>query len=211
MALTQAQWYARLRTWVPSWFLMRESKNVAILQAFAKVMADRGDENDQLIAKTFLATAELAWLDTHGHERTVERLVDETDDLYVLRIRSGNMLSRTNRVAIQSVVDGLLARGPCRITEDWNLQDRCYADRGFYLNRDCYLNDPVKDAFSIIVPRQTHDPYSFLSRGYYASRADYVGTGVESNAIFASIIKVVDDMKAFGALYRIFESNNAVV
>lgn len=204
--MTQEQWFERLKTWVPSWFLAEEQRNVAILQALAKVLADRNTEARDLVDLTFIGEATNEWLDTHGDERTVPREEDEFDPPYRVRIRTQNLVSKVNRPALKEIVDALVIRGTSQIVEDYDNQ--FFFNRGYFFNRGVIVVDPIKDAFTIVVDRQVHLPYSFFNRGAYMNREDFMGQVASNTKVFELIVKAVNDNKAFGALYRVVERTN---
>jgi hypothetical protein len=204
--VTQAEWFARIKTWVPDWVFAQSAHVEPIFQALAKVMADHESERAALLAETFLDSADAPWIDTHGHERTVARVAGEFDPAYRIRVRTQNLISRCDDPSLKEIVDQLLIAGSCSITDD--AQGGLYVGRSLYASRGACSFATIKDAFTISVPKQVHAPYSFVSRGAFANRLSFEGDVNSSAAVFAQVIAAVNANRAFGALFRIIERFN---
>jgi hypothetical protein len=201
MALTQQEWFLKLKGFVPSWYFETEDLQVAHFQALAKLLADAQLEAEYNLSQTFILTATDPELDLMGSERNVDRLEEESDGLYRPRVQS--LANQSNLPAIKRLVDALLVRGEATILEDYN--SSLFLNRDLYASRDQRFFDLMYNAFSIIVDKQVHTPYSFYSRGNYASREDFVGSAETASALYAALVAAVDRAKALGVLYRVVE------
>lgn len=202
-ALTKAQWYAKLKGWVPIWFQKDQTRATAILQAMAQILAARHTEMIEHLEQTFISIADAPTLDLHGDERSLTRLSGETDANYSIRIR--NIINQSYCAAIKILVDQFLINGECIIIEDYNAQIFC--DREVFLSRDTILlTDTILNTFTILVPKQLHTPYSFLDREYFAEREDFIGAAESNLEVFELILEAVNAAKAVGTFYRIIES-----
>jgi hypothetical protein len=201
MALTQAQWFDKLKGWVPSWYFETEQYQRAHFMALARLLSDMQASAEALVQETFITQAD-EYLDLHGEERNTDRLEDEENAAYAFRIQ--NIVNSSYKAAIKRVVDALLLNGTCEIREGWD-GFNLYLSRGSFLSRNEFLNDFHYNVLTILVDPQAHVPYSWLDRGSYASRAAYLGSTDASSSVYASIIKAVDNLKALGVLYKIVE------
>lgn len=201
MALTKAQWYEKLKGFVPSWFLEEEEYQKAHLMGLAAVMEKLQLEVDNHVAQTFISQSEGEYLDAHGDERNIDRLTNELDAQYQLRVR--NLNNTSNIPSIKSIVDKFLIIGESTIIEDYN--SAFFFDREAFLNRSYIFFDEIYNAFSVIVEKQIHAPYSFVNRENFLDRSDYVGTTESSDYVFSLILEAVNKAKALGTLFRIIE------
>lgn len=202
MSLTQEQWYQKLLGFVPSWYIESPQFQRAQFQALAKLLADSQEIAAYYKNQTYLGQAEEPFLDLHGDERGVERLTDEENDLYAIRIR--NIINQSNKSAIKALVDSILIRGTCEIREGIDVANP-YFSRMHFFNRNEFFNDYHYNVFTIVIDKQVHDPYSCFSRGNYFSRGDYLGSLSFSVSVFNSILAAVNKVKALGVLYKIVE------
>jgi hypothetical protein len=200
--MTQEQWYNKLKTSFPKWFFQEEENQIALLQGIAKMFSEIETDIDNHIDETFISTAIGLFLDTHGGERSIDRLSGEFDAQYRERIR--RLSNQSNKVAIKAIVDSLLMLGQCIIVEDF--EGGIFCNREYFVNRAAILIDPlIENTFSIIVDKQLHAPYSFVDREYFCNRGAFVGTIYSSQYIFDLIVEAVNRAKALGTLYRIVE------
>lgn len=183
MAQTQAQWYDKLRMFVPSWWFEQEAHNVAVFQALAKVMATLESDLEAHQTETFIAQADGNFVDAHGEERSISRLPSESDLAYSGRIR--NLVNKANSPAIKAMVDALLLVGTCTIREH-DLGESIFMSRGSYCNRREVYTDIFYNSFTIVVSNQ--------------------GVGASADAMMVSLARAVDDAKALGTLYRVSET-----
>jgi hypothetical protein len=182
MALTQDQWYEKMKSWVPAWWFEQEKYNVAVFKAIAEVMSQVESDLEAHQGETFIAQAAGQFLDAHGDERSVERDSGELDALYSGRVR--NMVSVANAPAIKSLVDALLLVGSCTIRE--HMYDSLFMSRdSFYSRREVYTSI-FYDAFTIVVSNQ--------------------GVGAAADTMMAALARAVDEAKALGTLYRVTET-----
>ena len=205
MALTQQQWYEKLRKFVPSWTFEDEKTSVAVFQAIAAVLAQVQSDADASFNATFLSRSTAPILDVEGDERGVARLTDEEDSSYYPRIQ--RITSNTDPASIKAIVDSFLLFGECTILE--SPLDSPYCSRDAYCSRSIFIINATRNYFLILIPKQIHAPYAFCSRLTFTSRhtwqSNFVGSLDASDSIFASIIAAVDQAKAFGVMYGILE------
>lgn len=198
---TQSQLYEKLKGWVPSWFFQEEHLNEATFQAVAKLFEALGVQIDDHQRETFICESTAPVLDEHGRERNLVRLRGELDSEFCLRVQ--RIINQSNCPAIKALVDQLLINGEASIKEHW--RDQMFYDREFFLNRGDVFIDDVLNQFSIIVDNQTHAPFSFFDREYFAVREDFIGTGESPIELFELIVEAVNRAKACGVLYRVIE------
>jgi hypothetical protein len=179
MALTQDQWFTRLKRWVPYWFLAEEEHNIAILQGIAKLLAERSAEVDTLVANTFIETATTEWLQLIGHERSVDLMSGETLAQYRVRIRNSNTTAKLSDEDIENIVESLITSGTFWVRDDFHGSSFC--DRSYFCNRRDVIFSMVKDGFTIFVDNQGNID------------------------VLTGIIRAVNSVKAFGCLYRLIE------
>jgi hypothetical protein len=184
MAISQAQFYEKLKGWVPDWVFESENLQVAIFQAMAKVFANAHAELLALKVETFIETATAETLDLHGYERSVTRNDSEADANYSLRIR--NRATALDKNTIEATVNSFLPSGACTVEE--HDYEGTFCDRDYLVADD----DPRKVfsdinycVFSIIIPKQT--------------------AGATGQAILDGIADAINASKALGTLYRIVE------
>lgn len=201
--LTKEQWYAKIKTFVPSWFWTTELNNKAWASAVAKCAEQLQIALAESINDTFIMEAAAGVLDTHGAERSTTRVQDELDGPYAVRVQS--LVNQSNDVALANLINKVLVAGKARIQEDFNSVPFCSRDN--YCNRAVlFLATPMVNGFSIVVDKQTHAPFSYCSRGYFLGRGEgFYGTAESLDTVFASIRQITDDNKAMGTLYRIYE------
>lgn len=201
MALSQAQWFEKLKSWVPTWFWQERVYQEAHFMALAKILAGMQLAAEASALQTFIVEAEGSTLDLHGDERTAPRLTGEIDSTYSTRIRS--LANLSNKVSIKQLVDELLIIGECVIGEDYDAF--LFFNRDAYLNRGLLILENILNTFTIVFENQTRSPESFLDREQFMSRSDVFGTLEASDEFFRSIIAAVDRAKAFGTFYRVIE------
>jgi len=202
MAQSQAQWYEKLKGFVPKWWFEQEKLAPAIFQAMAAVYAEAELKIENNQKETFILQADGDYLDAHGDERTVPRLPSEADDFYRQRVR--NIVNSSNYPDIKALVDSLLINGESTIREHAYGDIVCFSRESFY-SRAEVLTDAWYNVFSIIVDNQLHEPYSFYSRENFLSREDFVGSTTSDIKIFEQIVEAVNKSKAIGVQYRLLE------
>lgn len=203
MAKTQAQWFEQLKAWVPEWFFEKEENNVAIMQALARILAEsEADVADQK-KQTFILESDSPYLDLHGFERSVTRLIGELNPPYAKRVRLKSLVSQLSKPSLLTIINGLLIKGVASIREDFS--GSIFSDRDEFCNRGSIIIEPIENTFSILVDKQIRDPYSFADREFFCDRESFVGDADSDEGIFELIAAAVNENKAFGALYRIIE------
>ena len=206
MAQTQAQWYSKLKTWVPEWFFEKEIYSKALFSGMAKVLSMVQEDVDFSFNQTFIDRAIGNYLDLLGAERGVTRIDGEFDAQYAVRIKSKGLVSQANRPAILAIVNALLIQGVASMKEDW--EGGVFFNRGAHFNRSEILISPIENTFTLVVDKQIPDPNSFFDREYFADREDFFGKSESSDYVFQLILNAVNDNKALGVFYRIFERLN---
>lgn len=178
-----------------------EGINVAVFQSIAAVMAKIEGALVDHVKETYICEADGAFLSEHGYERNVNRALNELDISYRERIK--NITNSTSCPTIKQLVDALLPVGECTILEDFDAG--LFLDRDVFLSRGEILIDPIYNAFSIIVDKQVHPPYSFYSREYFSNRSDFIGQQDSRIELFEIIVEAVNSAKALGTVYRLVE------
>jgi len=201
MALTQAQWFEKLKGWVPDWFFEESKVQAAHFQAMAKLFSELETNLENHIGETFICQSEAIFLDQHSSERNIKRFLNELDSVLCLRVR--NIANTSDPISIKSIVDGFLVAGESVIVEHEEnivlLNRETFLDRGFAFGNIFY------DFFTIIVDKQIRPPVTFMDRENFMDREDIYGQ-VESNIdLFISIVDAVNRAKAFGILFRLIE------
>jgi len=205
MALTQEQWFQKLKSFVPSWVFERRVESVAIFQAAAKCMADIQQMADDHVRETFIDQATDEYVAMQGDERSVTRLPMESLGSFRLRVK--NIVNRSNLPAIKQLVDALLLRGESTIIEHTSTSGNFY-NRGSYLDRNIIDFEVLYNAFTIIIDYQIPEPTSFYNRGAFLNRGFLNGASTSSEEVFRNIIQAVNQNKAFGTVYRLIERAN---
>lgn len=205
MALTQEQWYQKIRGFVPTWWFEDEENQDAHAYALAKLLADHQVNLEAHIAETFIATATGTTLDDHGSERTIPRLTGEFDAQYRLRVQ--RLKNQSNCPDLLELINQLLMVGEAEILEDFDSD--LFMDREAFLNRGDVLIEDIVNVFSVIVDEQKHDPYSFEDREYFIGREDFMGTAESSQYVFDLLAEALSKNKAEGVKYRVIERLNA--
>lgn len=201
MALTPAQWLEEFKGIIPAPFFEEEENQVAHLEALAALFSQAESDSEDHFDESMISRARGTFLDTHGSERRVRRLFAENDASYSERIR--NFINQSNCPAIRSLVDKVLVAGVSRIVEDDGSE--LFFDRNTFLNRGSLLIEQIVNGFSIIVPKQLHEPYSFYNRENFIDREDFVGMFESSQDVFDRILEIGNENKACGFMYRIIE------
>ena len=205
MALTQDQWFTKLKNLVPSWVFENKSENVAIFKGMAKVLEQSQKDLDSHIAETFIDSATEEYLLIHGEERSVDRLDGEFISAYRQRVKQ--IVSNSNLPAIKSLVDALLIRGESTIIVH-SSESGNFLDRLSFLDRNIIDFQVLYNAFTILIDYQIPEPTSFLDRGVFLDREFLQGSSISSDTVFSNIIKAVNKNKAYGTVYRLIERAN---
>ena len=201
MANNQELWFQKLKSWVPKWFFELEENNEAVFRGVAEILNKLECMADDHVLETFICLAEGGYLDEHGLERNVDRILNELD--VTLRERVKNITNTTSCAVIKQLVDSLLDVGEATLLEDFDAG--VYFDRDDYFDRGEVFISPIYNTFSIIVDNQVHAPYSFFDREYFADREDFIGLLVSRLELFELIVEHVNRTKALGIFYRLIE------
>lgn len=201
MAKTKQQWYDVLITWLPQWWFNSIENQEAVLYGIAAVLERLDSDLQDHLRETFICQSVAGYTDEHGLERNLTRLSGELDPEFCERIR--NIVNSSNCPALKQLVDALLDVGECTIIEDW--EGGPFFNRETFFNRGSLLVDSIYNAFTIIVDRQVHAPYSFYDRENFMNREDFIGTNESSLELFERIVSAVNSAKALGTVYRLAE------
>lgn len=205
MALSQEQWFKKLKRLVPTWVFEKNLENVAIFQGIAKVLERSQLDADAHIAETFIDQATNEYVELQGEERSVERFEGEVLSSYRERVK--RIVSNSNLPAIKSLVDALLIRGESTIIEHTRTVGNYY-NRNSFLNRNIIDFEVLYNAFTILIDYQIPEPTSFYDRESFLDREFLNGSSISSDTVFANIIKTVNRNKAYGTVYRLIERAN---
>jgi hypothetical protein len=203
MALSQDQWYEKLKGLVQSW-VTDNPGSVANFKAIAKALSEQQTVADNHIAETYIDSSSDEYTAIHGDERSVYRLPGENLSSYKARVKL--ITNKSNLPAIRDIVQAQLIRGQPTIIEHHNASN--------FLNRDSYLNRNIIDyqvlynAFTILIDYQIPEATSFLNRESFFNREFLNGSSISSDEVFSNIIKAVNENKAFGTVYRLIERAN---
>jgi hypothetical protein len=198
--MTKAQWYTTLVGWLPDWWTV-SGEDEAVLWGMAAVLEKLEASMGEHAAQTFILQAETGYLDEHGGERNLSRLIGELNPAFADRIR--NIVNTANRPALKALVDALLDVGESTIVEDY--ESSTFFNTEDFMNRGEVLITAIYNAFSIIVDNQVHAPYSFFTREDFCDREDFIGTNESSLELFQQIVEAVNAAKALGTVYRLIE------
>jgi len=201
VAKSKAKWVEIWKSMVPNWYFEDSIHQQAHVNGFAQMMTTLEKDMEDHVDETFITRAMLIFLDAHGAERSIPRLVGEFDSQYSIRVQ--NLGNQSNCPDLKKIIDLLLIAGETTISEDFGLG--CFADRDCFVNRGELLIDPIYNVFNVIVDKQIHAPYSFADREFFADRDDFVGMAESSDFVFQLILEQVNNNKALGTMYRIIE------
>lgn len=205
MALSQDQWFFKLKRLVPSWVFEKNLENIAVFKAMAKILEQSQIDSDLHIAETFIDQATSEYIELQGQERSVDRFTGETLSSYRERIK--RIVSNSNVPAIKSLVDALLIRGESTLIEHTRESGNFY-NRNSFLNRNIIDFDVLYNAFTILIDYQIPEATSFYNRESFLNREFLSGSSISSDAVFENIIKTVNKNKAYGTVYRLIERAN---
>lgn len=206
MALTQDQWFNKLKGWVPQWFFASAQSQEAYFKALSLILNQLQEGMEEERNATFIMQADAPVLDLHGDERSVTRITDETDGIYKIRVQT--LSNSVQKAKIKAIVDALLQNGECIIVEDF--EGYAFLDREVFLERgEAILFADFYNTFSIIIDSQRPEPFSFLNRENFSDREDFMSGLSTPDVVFDAIINAVNDNKALGVLYRLVERMEA--
>lgn len=180
MALTQQDWYSKLKSWSPGWFFEDEVLNEGVFQGIAAVFAAIEADIALLQSQTFFMQATAPYLDALGDERSADRSSGELDSTYSGRIRV--LVNSCNLPALQAMATSLLATGVATICGP---KTGLFSDRNVFSDRRAILNDNWYNAFMIVIDTQP------------------VGS-TGDNALNA-VASAIEAAKAGGVLFKIVE------
>ena len=201
MALSQTEWFEKLKSLVPTWVFEKDKFNVAIFQGMAKVLEQGQLQYENHLKETFIDTAGEDFLDIHADERSVERLPSDTISTYRQKIK--NIVNNSNCPAIKVLVDALLIKGESTITEHHTPEN--FFNREAFYNRGVLGNEVEYDAFTILVDFQVPDPSGFFDREAFYDREFTYGSHDSLLSVFENIVDTVNKNIAYGTVYRLIE------
>lgn len=200
--MTKAQWYSKIRSFLPEWFFQNESLQKAVLSGISRGLEELTEECAQkAFESTFILRAEGEFLVALGSERSKAMLDGEKIENYRTRVR--RITSHSDVVSLKAIVDSLLLIPGCEIRQA--PQDSPYVSRGSFCSRGDMVLELTDNYFLIVVPRQTHAPYSFADRANFTSRFDFVGSETITVDVFNSVVQAVNDAKAKGVMWGLIE------
>lgn len=204
-ALTQVQWFNKIKSLIPSWVFENEHANVAITMGIAKVLNTAQANIDSLINETYIDSSSETYAEWHGEERSIIRLDSEQLSQYKQRIKK--IVNKTNLFDIKKIVDALLIRGEA-IVMDNKASSGAFMDRNAYLDRNIIDFEVIYNAFTIIIDYQKPLATSFFDRGTFFDRKSVYGSAKSLEEIFRNIVYAVNANKAYGTVYRLIERAN---
>lgn len=180
--LSQAQWYEKIKSWVPSWFFDDEVYSEAVFQALAKAFSQADSEMRSYLADTFILSATGYTLDQFGYERNIIRYANENDAQYLQRIRNmANVLTPSSLILLANT---FLITGEAKLIE--HEVGGIFTDSESFLTRQEVFTNYDYNLFSVVVPNQ--------------------GTSPDAQTALNSIAQTINNSKALGTLYRLIET-----
>ncbi len=201
MALSQSQWFEKLKGWVPDWFFETSGVQAAHFQAMAKLFSELETNLENHIGETFICQSEASFLEEHATERNIKKFLNELDSVLCLRV--SNLVNTSDPISIKSIVDGFLIVGESIIVEHEN--NAVFLDRETFFDRGVAFSSIFYNFFTIIVDKQIRPPVTFMDRENFMDREDIYGQTESSINLFTSIVDAVNRAKAFGILFRLIE------
>lgn len=199
---------------MPQWWFTKFQYSPALFQAIAGMFSQITQDADDQQQQTFILESTAPFLDLLGDERSKYRMSSEVDPLFAKRVQ--NITSATDYDAILASINALLIIPGAKIYQA--PMDHIFCNRGAFCDRDQYLDSFALNFFLVVVPSQTHPPYSFTFNGEaatglpaFANRDNFAGSVIQDTDIFPNIIQVINDQKALGMMYAIVESTNMVL
>lgn len=203
MALTQDQWYEKLKGLVQSW-VTQDEKSRVVFKAIAKAMSEQQIVAENHKEETYIDTGSDDYVALHGEERSVERLALEGLSSYRQRVKT--IVNQSNVPAIKELVDALLIRGECTIIEHHEASN--FLNVSSFLNRNIIDFQVLYNAFTILIDYQVPEPTSFYNAESFLNREFLNGSNISSDSVFNNVIQAVNKNKAFGTVYRLIERAN---
>lgn len=190
MALTHQQWFEKLRSWVPTWFLDREPGAMPVIEgvfwALAKVAMEVEADMLAVKASTYITQASGGVIDAHGDERGVARLSGEIDSAFAARVSTfgaGSTLAAT-RDAINSALNGFGVS--CSLHEGYD--NNSFADEMFVST----------SGQSFIF--EEHREFNFF---FVHIPSTGMPDGPAKDTLHANIIESIESSKAVGISYDV--------
>lgn len=178
---TKEAWVEKIRSWTPSWFHNADDLTDAVIHALAATFAASEIDIEDSVSQTYIEFAIGGVLGIHGSERGVVKLPLETEQEFRKRIRASAVISNANIPALLGIVNKVLNNGVAQIREDYNT--KFFLNRGAFCRRAVVITIPVHNSFTILIENQ-FEP---------------------KEQVFELIVKVINDNKAFGCMYRVIE------
>lgn len=200
--MSQASWYEKLKSYVPSWVFEEEEKSEAIFQGLAAVLDRVDGDYRQHILETQIDNSSEEYLKQMGKERGIFQLTGEPISAYRQRVKE--IVNRSNCPLIKAIVDSIIINGESIIVEHDNF-GLYYMNRAAYLNRGLLPTELLYNAYTVFVPDQTPQPVTFLSRESFLSREETLGSSESSILLFQHIVEALNINKGFGTVYRLYE------
>lgn len=212
MALTQQQWYDKLKTFVPAWmFSTGDDVNDAMWGGLAEVFRCVELELENHIKETYICQAEGGYLDEHGAERNLVRGTaggGELDAAFAQRIK--NLVNSTNCPFLQAGIDNILKVGTSKVIDNYQIQS--FYDREHFYSRGDIVTEFLYNFFTVFINPQVqaglNDSYSrdcFYDRDCFYSSAP----PIICDDIYESIVNFVEKNKALGTLYQVIVTESS--
>src|SRR4051812_27763030 len=112
MALTQDQWFEKIKKFVPSWYFEKYVYAPAVFKAVAAVFQAIQEDTDDAQASTFILQSAAPVDDLHGDERNLPRGSGESDGSYNFRIQNA-LFVPVGGEQLQILIDNDLNNGNC--------------------------------------------------------------------------------------------------
>ena len=205
MALTQEQWFKKLKNLVPSWVLSENVEANAVFQGLAKTFYQVQSDYLQHVQETKVDESTRDYIELAGSERSVTRFDGESLASYRRRVKQ--IVNNSNLTAIKAIVDSLLIRGESTIIEH-SRNSGNFLDRSSYLDRNIIDYEVLYNAFTILIDYQIPEAVTFLDRGIYSDRGFIQGSDTSVLSVFENIVQAVNKNKAYGTVYRLIERVN---
>lgn len=200
MALTKDQWYAKLKTWVPSWYFEGEEKTVCFtrgtFKGFAAILSQISQDCDDQVNSTYIMNAAdvAPIVDLHGAERNLTRN-GEIDSVYKPRIRD-SLFKPVGSVQLAAAVNAVLVNGPAALIDnssngffdDDNSTAVCWDDTA--QNARWLESQKWYNWWTLIIPNQPP---------------------AQEDSVLTAVIAAIEANRAFGTTYDVLYLNQGLM
>jgi hypothetical protein len=197
MALDQAQWYAKIKRWVPSWYFEKNQYAAAVFQGLAAVFAQIQQDIDDAQAATFILDSPGPVIDLLGDERDTPRLTGESDASYQPRVQN-SLFQKVSLAQLQSLVNAVLNNGPAFFIDNEEygyFDDPDVSSNPGFLYYDDYYSRWISlskwyNWFTVIIPAQTGGNDTLIQQAVVAA--------LEANIAFGVTYDILDETPTAG-------------